>query len=144
MSHWACSLSVRRSNESYLLVLRLYRSHYYFSTLSAEGITDDIDFEGSRPPVKGILGGAASFAVIAARMVAGPEHAKAVSWILDIGSDFPPDMLNLVKTWNTGCVIRTDPARLTTRAWNGYGPNEKRGKRFQSFGLHCARSEQRW
>lgn len=61
-------------------------------------------------------------------MVAGNDHGKAVSWIVDAGSDFPPEMTNIILSWNTGCVIREDKGRLTTRAWNGYGENEKRGK----------------
>lgn len=61
-------------------------------------------------------------------MVAGNDHGKAVSWIVDAGSDFPPDMMDTILSWNTGCVIRVDKGRLTTRAWNGYGENEKRGK----------------
>jgi hypothetical protein len=65
-------------------------------------------------------------------MLVGRKDAKVVSWILDVGSDFPPEMLELVKTWNTGCVIRVDPNRLTTRAWNGYGENEKRGEFFST------------
>lgn len=88
---------------------------------------DDIDFEGLRPNVKNILGGAASFAVVGARLVAGKKHSQAVSWIVDVGSDFPPEVLRLLKSWDTGCVFREDHNRLTTRAWNGYGPNEKRG-----------------
>ncbi|PWY77453.1 PfkB family carbohydrate kinase [Aspergillus heteromorphus CBS 117.55] len=73
-----------------------------------------------------ILGGAASFAVIGARLVAGKESSQAVSWIVDVGSDFPPEVLEVINSWDTNCVIREDPGRLTTRAWNGYGPNEKR------------------
>jgi hypothetical protein len=88
---------------------------------------DDIDFEGSRPSVKNVLGGAASFAVIGARMVAGKEYSRSVSWIVDVGSDFPPEVLNELKAWDTDCNFREDLGRLTTRAWNGYGPNEKRG-----------------
>lgn len=61
-------------------------------------------------------------------MVAGGDHGKAVSWIVDAGSDFPPDMMNTILSWNTGALIREDKGRLTTRAWNGYGENEKRGK----------------
>ena len=90
---------------------------------------DDIEFENTPLPVHGVLGGAASFAVIGARMVAGKEYADSVSWILDVGSDFPPAVLDTIKTWGTNCVIREDRARLTTRSWNGYGPNEKRGLR---------------
>ena len=60
-------------------------------------------------------------------MVAGKDHGKAVSWIVDAGSDFPSDMMRTIFSWNTGCLIRQDKDRLTTRAWNGYGENEKRG-----------------
>ncbi|RAK71644.1 ribokinase family protein [Aspergillus fijiensis CBS 313.89] len=89
-------------------------------------ILDDIDFEGTRPPVKNVLGGAASYAVIGARLVAGKEYARSVSWIVDVGSDFPTEVLDVIRSWDTNCIIREDHGRLTTRAWNGYGPNEKR------------------
>ncbi|KAJ5975779.1 hypothetical protein N7481_009486 [Penicillium waksmanii] len=89
-------------------------------------ILDDIDFGGVRPGVKNILGGAASFAVVGARLVAGSAHGRAVSWIVDVGSDFPPETLAAIQSWGTDCVIREDFNRLTTKAWNGYHPNEKR------------------
>jgi hypothetical protein len=92
--------------------------------------TDDIEFGGIRPNVKNVLGGAASFAVVGARLVAGREHSQSVSWIVDVGSDFPSDVLEVINLWDTACVIRKDPGRLTTRAWNGYGVNEKRGVYF--------------
>lgn len=88
---------------------------------------DDIDFGGSRPGVKNVLGGAASFAVVGARLVSGSKYARSVSWIVDVGSDFPAETLDVIKSWNTDCVFREDHGRLTTRAWNGYHPNEKRG-----------------
>ncbi|KAL2871775.1 ribokinase family protein [Aspergillus lucknowensis] len=93
-------------------------------------ILDDIDFDGSRPNVKNVLGGAASFAVIGARLVAGKEHSRSISWIVDVGSDFPPEVFEILKAWDTDCVMREDLRRLTTRAWNGYGPNEKRAFRY--------------
>ena len=77
--------------------------------------------------MKNVIGGAASFAVVGARMVAGKEDARSVSWTVDVGSDFPKEVLELIESWGTACVIREDKGRLTTRAWNGYGPNEKRG-----------------
>ncbi|KAF7597645.1 hypothetical protein BBP40_000123 [Aspergillus hancockii] len=89
-------------------------------------ILDDIDFAGTRPSVKNILGGAASFAVVGARLVAGKEHSRSVSWIVDVGSDFPSEVLEVINAWDTACLIREDNNRLTTRAWNGYGANEKR------------------
>ncbi|KAJ5658496.1 uncharacterized protein N7484_002145 [Penicillium longicatenatum] len=89
-------------------------------------IIDDIEFGGSRPDVKNVLGGAASYAVVGARLVAGAKHGRAVSWIVDMGSDFPSETLAVIKSWGTDCVIREDHSRLTTRAWNGYHPDEKR------------------
>ncbi|KAJ5771273.1 uncharacterized protein N7511_003324 [Penicillium nucicola] len=87
---------------------------------------DDIEFGDSRPAVKNILGGAASFAVVGARLVSGSKYAQSVSWIVDVGSDFPSETLDVIKSWNTDCLFRDDLSRLTTRAWNGYHPNEKR------------------
>ncbi|PYH98543.1 pfkB family carbohydrate kinase [Aspergillus ellipticus CBS 707.79] len=89
-------------------------------------ILDDIDFDGTIPNVKNVLGGAASFAVVGARLVSGTENSRSVSWIVDVGSDFPPEALEVINSWDTNCVIREDQGRLTTRAWNGYGANEKR------------------
>ncbi|KAF9883719.1 hypothetical protein FE257_003011 [Aspergillus nanangensis] len=89
-------------------------------------ILDDIEFGDTRPSVKDILGGAASYAVIGARLVAGMEHSRSVSWIVDVGSDFPSNVLGVINSWDTACMMREDDERLTTRAWNGYGANEKR------------------
>lgn len=49
-----------------------------------------------------------------------------VSWIVDKGSDFPKEFSAIIDSWGTSVVYRTDLARLTTRAWNGYGPGEHR------------------
>lgn len=87
---------------------------------------DDIDFQGTQANVQNVLGGAASFAVAGARLVSGKQHARALSWIVDVGSDFPTDVLETLRAWDTNCLFREDQSRLTTRAWNGYGPNEKR------------------
>ncbi|KAK2801954.1 hypothetical protein FQN50_007510 [Emmonsiellopsis sp. PD_5] len=89
-------------------------------------IIDEIHFEAPNPPVKDIIGGAGSYAVVGARMVAGREHCQSVSWIVDTGSDFPDEVRRVISSWDTSCIFRESTARLTTRAWNGYGPNEKR------------------
>lgn len=73
------------------------------------------------------MGGAASFAAVGARLVAGQDHSKTVAWIVDAGSDLPQEMRQTIQSWDTSCMIRETSDRLTTRAWNGYGPNEKRG-----------------
>jgi hypothetical protein len=45
---------------------------------------------------------------------------------VDKGSDFPQEFSAILDSWGTSVVYRTDLARLTTRAWNGYGPGEHR------------------
>ncbi|KLJ11122.1 hypothetical protein EMPG_13573 [Blastomyces silverae] len=89
-------------------------------------IIDEIEFEAPKPPVKNIIGGAGSYAAVGARMVAGREHSQSVSWIVDAGSDFPVEIRQIISSWDTSCILRESSERLTTRAWNCYGPNEKR------------------
>ncbi|OJD15860.1 hypothetical protein AJ78_03913 [Emergomyces pasteurianus Ep9510] len=93
-------------------------------------IIDEIEFESPKPPVKNIIGGAGPYAAVGARMVAGREHARSVSWIVDTGSDFPDEIRHIISSWDTSCVLRESSERLTTRGWNGYGPNEKRDFRY--------------
>jgi hypothetical protein len=50
-----------------------------------------------------------------------------VGWVVDCGSDFPPELRDTIAKWDTGVLIRETPKRLTTRGWNGYGDNEHRG-----------------
>jgi sugar/nucleoside kinase (ribokinase family) len=52
-----------------------------------------------------------------------------VGWIVDAGTDFPPELRDLILSWNTGVLFRTRDA-LTTRAWNEYGENEHRAFRY--------------
>ncbi|EEP78789.1 conserved hypothetical protein [Uncinocarpus reesii 1704] len=89
-------------------------------------MADEIEFETSRPPVKDIIGGAGSYAALGARIVAGKAHSRSVGWIVDCGSDFPEAVRDTISSWDTHCIFRDDPKRLTTRGWNGYGPNERR------------------
>ncbi|EEH37179.2 PfkB family carbohydrate kinase (Mak32) [Paracoccidioides lutzii Pb01] len=93
-------------------------------------IIDEIEFEAPKPSVKNIIGGAGSYAAVGARMVAGKEHSRVVSWIVDTGSDFPDEIRRIITSWDSACVLRESAERLTTRAWNGYGPNEKRDFRY--------------
>ncbi|EEQ88777.2 hypothetical protein RJZ56_004337 [Blastomyces dermatitidis] len=93
-------------------------------------IIDEIEFEAPKPPVKNIIGGAGAYAVVGARMVAGKEHSQSVNWIVDAGSDFPVEMRQIISSWDTSCILRESSERLTTRAWNRYGPNEKRDFRY--------------
>jgi hypothetical protein len=90
---------------------------------------DEIEYVGGRTLEKVVIGGAGSYAAVGARLVAGEQHAKSVSWIVDVGSDFPREFRSTIESWHTTCLFREDGNRLTTRAWNGYsGENEHRGE----------------
>jgi sugar/nucleoside kinase (ribokinase family) len=92
---------------------------------------DDIEFEPPKPPVKNVLGGAGSYSALGARLFSAPPISKTVGWVVDKGSDFPPEISDLINTWETTAIIRDDPDRLTTRGWNGYeGASEKRAFKY--------------
>ncbi|KAJ4289167.1 hypothetical protein N0V90_011509 [Kalmusia sp. IMI 367209] len=93
-------------------------------------IIDEIEFAAPKPPVRDILGGAGSYSALGARIFSRPPRSKAVGWIVDCGSDFPPALRETIATWDTGVLIRETPDRLTTRGWNGYGENEHRAFRY--------------
>ena len=73
-----------------------------------------------------MIGGAGTYAALGARLAAGSKHASQVSWIVDKGSDFPVELVDIIDRWHTSCRFRFDANRLTTRAWNGYGANKFR------------------
>ena len=75
------------------------------------------------------MGGAGTFSAIGARLFSPPPQSESVGWIVDCGSDFPPELRDSIAQWKTGALIRETPNRLTTRGWNGYtGENEHRGE----------------
>lgn len=90
--------------------------------------TDEIEHLNGQAAEQKIIGGAGTFAALGARLAAGASNSQAVSWIVDVGSDFPPEFRALIDSWRTRCRFRVDLTRLTTTAWNGYGPNEYRGE----------------
>ena len=93
-------------------------------------LSDDIEFEAPKPPVKDILGGAGSYSALGARIFSPPPLSKSVGWIVDCGSDFPAELRRTIDAWNTSCLYRETPERLTTRGWNGYGANEYRAFKY--------------
>ncbi|ORY18504.1 Ribokinase-like protein [Clohesyomyces aquaticus] len=95
-------------------------------------IIDEIEFPPPKPPVKDILGGAGSYSALGARIFSPPPTSKAVGWIVDCGSDFPPELRHAIAQWDTGVFIRETPDRLTTRGWNGYGEHEHRAFRYMT------------
>jgi hypothetical protein len=93
-----------------------------------KGGIDEIHFPPPQPPVRDIPGGAGSFSAIGARIFSPPPFAsRSVGWIVDCGSDFPPALRQHLAEWETYCLMRETPGRLTTRGLNGYGENEFRG-----------------
>ncbi|KAF2187888.1 Ribokinase-like protein [Zopfia rhizophila CBS 207.26] len=93
-------------------------------------IIDEIEFQPPKRPVTNILGGAGSYSALGARIFSPPPRSRAVGWIVDCGSDFPHKLRETIAQWDTGCLIRETPHRLTTRGWNGYGENEHRAFRY--------------
>lgn len=93
-------------------------------------IIDDIEYADQRPPVKDILGGAGTYSALGARIFSPSPFSKSVGWIVDCGSDFPPELRQVITEWKTSCLLRETPDRLTTRGWNKYGVNEHRAFKY--------------
>ncbi|KAI9780407.1 MAG: hypothetical protein M1816_002865 [Peltula sp. TS41687] len=113
-------------------------------------IIDEIHFRPPKPPVENIIGGAGSYAALGARLFSLPPSSRTVGWIVDAGSDFPSEIRETIRQWDTSCLLRESSQRLTTRAWNGYGEGEKRAFKYltpklrlshQDLTPHLARSK---
>lgn len=97
----------------------------YFTSLGMF-IIDEISFPTFK--IDGILGGGGTFAICGSRMVLKHFESKKSAWIADIGNDCPNEILEELKSWDSGTIFRYDYTRKCTRGWNGYGENE-----FRSF-----------
>ncbi|OCK81377.1 Ribokinase-like protein [Lepidopterella palustris CBS 459.81] len=93
-------------------------------------IIDEIEFQPPTPPVTDVLGGAGTYSAVGARIFSPPPKSQSVGWIVDCGSDFPQELREAIAQWDTGCLMRETPQRLTTRGWNGYGDNDFRAFRY--------------
>ncbi|KAI0523684.1 Ribokinase-like protein [Xylaria bambusicola] len=93
---------------------------------------DDIEFIPPTPPVKDVLGGAGTFSALGARLLSPPPRSGSVGWVVDKGSDFPPDLETLIMSWGTSVLLRETPERLTTRGWNGYDEHQNRAFRYMT------------
>ena len=67
-----------------------------------------------------IIGGGASYAIVGSRFVTGPKYSKDIYGIIDKGSDFPNEVEEEIRSWDTGTLFREDKSRLTTRGANVY------------------------
>ncbi|KAF2765389.1 Ribokinase-like protein [Teratosphaeria nubilosa] len=96
-------------------------------------IIDDIyppPTASDQTPQTNIIGGAGTYSAIGARLFSPPpQQSKSIGWIVDTGTDFPPDLIDLIASWQTGALTRPRDA-LTTRGWNGYGENEHRAFKY--------------
>ncbi|KAI8941714.1 hypothetical protein NX059_002921 [Plenodomus lindquistii] len=93
-------------------------------------IIDDIEFAPPKPPVKDIVGGGGSYSALGARIFSPSPQSKTVGWVVDCGSDFPPELRQVIAHWDSGVVLRETPDRPTTRGWNSYGEHEYRAFRY--------------
>ncbi|KFY93849.1 hypothetical protein V498_04233 [Pseudogymnoascus sp. VKM F-4517 (FW-2822)] len=92
---------------------------------------DEIQYPPPKPPQYNVLGGAGAYSALGARIASpAPFESKKVGWIVDRGSDFPPDQTALINSWQTSCLLRTDPSRLTTRGFNGYDATDHQHRSF--------------
>ena len=76
-------------------------------------------------PQTNIIGGAGTYSALGARFFSPPPSSHSVGWIVDEGTDFPPELRSTIASWQTGVLIRSRDT-LTTRGWNGYSENEHR------------------
>ncbi|CBX99249.1 similar to PfkB family carbohydrate kinase (Mak32) [Plenodomus lingam JN3] len=95
-------------------------------------IIDEIEFAPPKPAVRDIVGGGGSYSALGARIFSPPPKSSSVGWIVDCGSDFPPELRRVIAHWQTGVLFRETPGRLTTRGWNGYGEHEHRAFRYMT------------
>ncbi|KAI3322192.1 Ribokinase-like protein [Xylariaceae sp. AK1471] len=93
-------------------------------------IIDEIEYLPPTPPVKNILGGAGTYSALGARLFSPPPRSGSVGWVVDKGSDFPPDLEAEIASWGSSVLLRETPERLTTRGWNGYDEHQNRAFRY--------------
>ncbi|KAI9683394.1 MAG: hypothetical protein M1829_005466 [Trizodia sp. TS-e1964] len=93
-------------------------------------IIDEIHFLPPKQAVYDIPGGAGSYAAFGARIFCPPPFSKSIGWVVDTGSDFPEDIRARINSWQTSCMLRETPDRLSTRGWNGYDETEKRAFKY--------------
>lgn len=91
-------------------------------------IIDDNKFHPSlnKSSQLNILGGGAAYAVVGARIAAGPENSQRICLIFDKGSDYPLELDRILDLWKTDIQWRYDPSRLTNRGVNYYDEHDIR------------------
>ncbi|KAK9455802.1 Ribokinase-like protein [Dipodascopsis uninucleata] len=85
-------------------------------------IIDEIEYHDGTI-LKDIVGGGGTYATYGARYFTKPPRSRGISWIIDVGSDFPQDVRKQLEDLYCSFIFREDLSRLTTRGWNGYEAN---------------------
>lgn len=91
---------------------------------------DEIHFLPPTPPFFNIIGGSGSYSALGARLFSPPPSSRTISWIVDLGSDFPSSLTSIINSWSTSCLLRPSTTRLTTRGWNGYDASQNRAFKY--------------
>lgn len=73
-----------------------------------------------------VIGGGGTYGALGARIVTTRSRSKEIGWIVDKGQDFPKEVEDYLRRWNTGAIWKNTPDRLTTRGWNMYGERDFR------------------
>ena len=84
--------------------------------VSSQQLTEQTE----RSQLKGILGGAGTYAVIGARLFTPGDVAKQVGWVVHAGHDFPLHIREEIDSWGVSTRYIDTPHRCTTRALNTY------------------------
>ncbi|CDK27413.1 unnamed protein product [Kuraishia capsulata CBS 1993] len=92
-------------------------------------IIDEIHFP-NKPSQYNVIGGGGTFSILGSRMVLTKQNSLRAGWILDIGNDFPQQMLGVLQSWNTGVIMRYNSQRQCSRGWNMYGDNDLRSFKY--------------
>lgn len=105
-------------------------------------ILDEVRYEdgSGREPVYDVIGGAGTYAGLAARYFV-PEEPARVSLVIDRGRDFPVKVQDELDQWKCDIVYRDTPERLTTRGRNIYRENEKRDFAYVNAGIRIEASD---
>lgn len=91
-------------------------------------IIDENEYPKSwnRPSEYNIIGGAGSYSIVGARIIAGEKYGQLITGIIDRGYDFPDEVQQELDSWGTGILYRTDASRMTTRGKNTYDQHDIR------------------
>ncbi|EME48140.1 hypothetical protein DOTSEDRAFT_86468 [Dothistroma septosporum NZE10] len=85
----------------------------------------------TQKPQLNIAGGAGTYSAIGARLFSPPPASHSIGWIVDAGTDFPPELRTTIESWQTSALIRPRDAP-TTKGWNGYSGNEHRAFKYRT------------